>query len=405
MVEIQLDLLQSVGLVGLVLVLGYWLKDKVDWLGRLTIPAAVMGGLVFAILNTIFYILDIGYITIDTGLNNFFMVIYFTTIGLSASLSKSRGLGSTIGKLLLLSAAIIIIQNVLAIGVGSFFDIDGPLAMMIGSVPLLGGPGNVAAIGPQVESLGYPQAITVGMTVATLGITLGGLLAGPTGERLIQRHKLTPSDSAVAAAEEELKQNGDRSITSKENVFQTVIIILVAMFLGSFITQAIDSFMQLFWDGIAFPIVLGPMLLGFLFRLISDRSENSFVPDDGVDTVADISLDIFLGLTIIDLQFWLIFDIAGAMILILILEVIVTLLFVYFVVFRVMGSDFDAAVMSTGVTGFMLGTTTNAMSGIREIREKYGPSPKAVLAVSIICGVFLDFLNVVMVYGFLGFMA
>lgn len=404
MVEIQMDLLQSVGLVGLVLVLGYWLKKHVGWLGNLTVPAAVIGGLVFAIVNTIFYMANIGYVVIDTSLNTFFMVIYFTTIGLSASLNKSRGLGSTIGRLLILSALIIIIQNVLAIGLGAAFDIQGALAIMMGSPPLLGGPGNVAAIGPQVESMGFPQATTVGMTAATLGISIGGLLAGPTGEWLIKRHKLTPSANAVAAAEEELKQNGDASVTTKDNVFQATIIILVAMFFGSFITEAIDSFMQLFVDGISFPVVLGPMLLGFLFRLISDRSEKKFVPADGVDVLADISLDIFLGLTIVALQFWTIFDIAGPMLIILIAEVIVTILFAYFVVYRVMGSDYDAALMATGATGFMLGTTTNAMSGIREVREKYGPSPKAVLSISILCGVFLDFLNVVMVYGFLGFL-
>ena len=119
---------------------------------------------------------------------------------------------------------------------------------------------------------------------------------------------------------------------------------------------------------------------------------------DGVDVVADISLDVFLGLTIVNLQFWTIFEIALPMIIILVAGIIITLLLAYFVIYRAMGKNYDAAVMSAGFVGYGCGTTSNAMSGMREVTNKYGPSPKSFLTTSIICGVFLDFANVLLVF-------
>lgn len=396
MIEIKMDLLQTIGLAGLSLIVGYWLKKR--WLKRLTIPAAVIGGLIFAIINTIFYQLGIGYITVNTGLNDFFMVLYFTTIGLGASIKNSRGLGKSIVMLLGLTIIAIFVQNFVAVGIGKMFGVDSLVALMMGSPALVGGPGCVAAIAPAVEKMGYSQAMTAGMISATIGISAGGLLAGPIGSRIIERHKLSTMTNAKTYEQEAAKSDKDSAIMGKTDVFNTMMIILVCMFFGSFITRAINFFMGIFMDNISFPVVLGPMILGFVFRYISDKKENDLVSVDGVDVVADVSLDLFLGLTIINLQFWTIFEIAVPMIVILVAGIIITLLFAYFIIYYAMGRNYDAAVMSAGFVGYGCGTTSNAMSGMREVTNKYGPSPKSFLTTSIICGVFLDFANVLLVF-------
>lgn len=341
----------------------------------------------------------------DTGLNNFFMVLYFTTIGLGASIKSSRGLGKSIVLLLGLTVIAIFVQNFVAVGIGNIFGVDRLVSLMMGSPALVGGPGCVAAIAPAVEKMGYSQAMTAGMISATIGISAGGLLAGPIGSRIIERHKLSTMTDAKTYEQESAQLDKDTSIMGKTDVFKTMMIILVCMFFGSFITRAINSFMSIFMENISFPVVLGPMILGFVFRYISDKRGNELVAVDGVDVVADISLDVFLGLTIVNLQFWTIFEIAIPMIIILVAGIIITLLLAYFVIYRAMGKNYDAAVMSAGFVGYGCGTTSNAMSGMREVTNKYGPSPKSFLTTSIICGVFLDFVNVFLVFITMGLLS
>lgn len=405
MQAIQLDLLQTMGLAGIVLLVGYWLKNNVKWINKITIPAAVIGGLLFALLNTVFYQLGMGYILIDDTLNSFFMVFYFTTIGLGASLSNSRGLGSYIMKLLGLTVVAIFAQNLLAVGIGGVFGVEAPISLMMGSAALVGGPGTVAAVGPSVVSLGeaFSAATTAGMTAATVGISIGGILAGPTGTRLIKKNSLSADISEQEAAAIALEKEDEESqMIERGSVFKAILTIFALMFFGSFVTDAINSFMGIFVDGISFPVVLGPMFLGFLLRLFSDRQGKGLVTAEGVDLVADISLDIFLALTIINLQFWTIFDIALPMVIILVAEIVLTLAMAYYVIFPAMGKTYDAAVTSAGFVGFACGTTSNAMSGMREVTGQFGPSPKSILATSIVCGVFLDFVNVMLIYATLG---
>ena len=227
MIEVKMDLLQTIGLAGVTVIVGYWVKDR--WLKKLTIPAAVIGGLIFAILNTIFYQLGIGYITVDTGLNNFFMVLYFTTIGLGASIKSSRGLGKSILLLLGLTIVAIFVQNFVAVGIGTALGVDSLVALMMGSTPLVGGPGCVAAIAPAVEKLGYPQAMTAGMISATIGISVGGLLAGPIGSRIIERHKLSTVKDEKTYESEAAVTDRAPSTMRKPDTFNTVMLIMALM--------------------------------------------------------------------------------------------------------------------------------------------------------------------------------
>lgn len=403
MAGIQLNLIHTLGLVGLILVFGYWLKQKVPALRNVPIPAAIYGGLIFAILNTIAHELGIGFVEIDTSLNNIAMVLYFTTIGLSASISRLKGFGGTVVKLFILAALLATVQNFVAVGLGSTMGVEGPVALMMGSAPLVGGPGNVAAMGPVVESYGYAGATTVGMTAATLGIAIGGLLAGPTGERLIKKHNLRPKDFSdnVEVKQEDTAEKETGLVT---NVTKAVQMILVAMFFGEFVTNGIEAFLGNFVEGITFPDVLGPMIIGFLLRLASDKSEKPFIPSQGVSAAAEFNLDIFLGLTIVNLKFWEIFNLAGIMAILLVVGIIITLIYNTFISYNILGKDYDSAVMVTGMTGFGIGTSTNAMAGMKEVTDKYGQSIKAVLSISIICGVFLDFINIMVIYGFIGWL-
>ena len=392
--EIVLDLYQTTGLAMLLYALGSYLVKKVDFLRRCCIPAPVVGGVLFAILNLILHQTGLVYITFDTTLQSIFMVWFFTSVGYNASFKVLKKSALPVFIFLGLTAVMQIIQNLVGVGLAGVFQLDTRLGLCMGSIPLVGGHGNAASWGPVLEKVGCAGAEVVSVAAATYGLVAGSLMGGPIAKSLIAKHNLksTAKEEAVAATEDNMV---DKNVFSK-NIVTSFVLLLAAAGVGMYITNFIAQFITL-------PAYIGPMIVAIIVRNVADAMGKE-VPLDAIDASANVCLSIFLSLALMTLKLWELIDLALPMIVILAVETVVMFVLAKFVVFKVMGSDYDAAVLVSGFCGFGMGATPNAMANMQSITEKFGPSPKAFLIVPIVGGMFCDLTNTAILSAFLGFL-
>ena len=392
--EIVLDLYQTTGLAMLLYALGSYLVKKVDFLRLCCIPAPVVGGVLFAILNLILHQTGLMYITFDTTLQSIFMVWFFTSVGYNASFKVLKKSALPVFIFLGLTAVMQIIQNLVGVGLAGVFQLDTRLGLCMGSIPLVGGHGNAASWGPVLEKVGCAGAEVVSVAAATYGLVAGSLMGGPIAKSLIAKHNLksTAKEEAVAATEDNMV---DKNVFSK-NIVTSFVLLLAAAGVGMYITNFIAQFITL-------PAYIGPMIVAIIVRNVADAMGKE-VPLDAIDASANVCLSIFLSLALMTLKLWELIDLALPMIVILAVETVVMFVLAKFVVFKVMGSDYDAAVLVSGFCGFGMGATPNAMANMQSITEKFGPSPKAFLIVPIVGGMFCDLTNTAILSAFLGFL-
>ena len=392
--EIVLDLYQTTGLAMLLYALGSYLVKKVDFLRLCCIPAPVVGGVLFAILNLILHQTGLVYITFDTTLQSIFMVWFFTSVGYNASFKVLKKSALPVFIFLGLTAVMQIIQNLVGVGLAGVFQLDTRLGLCMGSIPLVGGHGNAASWGPVLEKVGCAGAEVVSVAAATYGLVAGSLMGGPIAKSLIAKHNLksTAKEEAVAATEDNMV---DKNVFSK-NIVTSFVLLLAAAGVGMYITNFIAQFITL-------PAYIGPMIVAIIVRNVADAMGKE-VPLDAIDASANVCLSIFLSLALMTLKLWELIDLALPMIVILAVETVVMFVLAKFVVFKVMGSDYDAAVLVSGFCGVGMGATPNAMANMQSITEKFGPSPKAFLIVPIVGGMFCDLTNTAILSAFLGFL-
>lgn len=392
--ELTLNLYQTTGLAMLLYALGSYLVKKVDFLRLCCIPAPVVGGVLFAILNLILHQTGLVYITFDTTLQSIFMVWFFTSVGYNASFKVLKKSALPVFIFLGLTAVMQIIQNLVGVGLAGVFQLDTRLGLCMGSIPLVGGHGNAASWGPVLEKVGCAGAEVVSVAAATYGLVAGSLMGGPIAKSLIAKHNLksTAKEEAVAATEDNMV---DKNVFSK-NIVTSFVLLLAAAGVGMYITNFIAQFITL-------PAYIGPMIVAIIVRNVADAMGKE-VPLDAIDASANVCLSIFLSLALMTLKLWELIDLALPMIVILAVETVVMFVLAKFVVFKVMGSDYDAAVLVSGFCGFGMGATPNAMANMQSITEKFGPSPKAFLIVPIVGGMFCDLTNTAILSAFLGFL-
>ena len=404
---IQFDLIQTLALGGLALFVGFALVKVVPVLGRYNIPAAVIGGLMIALIITTLRVTDVATFTFDTSLQAPLMTAFFTSIGLSASTALLRA-GSGQALLFLALASILAIgQNLIGIGVAVAFGETPLLGVLMSSTALTGGPATALAFAPQFAAAGVPAAESLAIAAAMAGIVLGGLFGGPIATRLLIRHDLRgpverASGRSTAIADiSTIERSGDDEVKSDNeedgvrDSLKALTVLLVAMALGGFLSA---GFVQL---GLTLPGYVGAMLVGALIRNIDDNTRWIRIPHDLAAQVGAVCLTLFLVIALMNLKLWELASLALPLIINLVLQVIAVALFCGWIVFRVMGRDYDAAVMSGGFTGFMLGTTANAMAVMRTLVERFGPAPRAFLVAPIVGAFFIDFTNAIIITTFL----
>ena len=398
--HLELDLIQTLAVAGIVYLTGVLLKRHIKILDHLNIPSAVLGGLVFAAINLVLHDRFLN-VSIDTSMQSLCMVLFFTSIGTNASFALLKRGGMQVTIFLVIASAFCIIQNLAGIGVASLFDVPKSFGVMAGSVTLVGGPATGLAFSPLFEELGLKGAETIAITSATFGIVFGGLLGGPFGTFLIRKFHLKIASKKITGQpiEEETDDNIQINTTSENSVFTVSLInTIIIMGLGGIVSLLIAK------SGVTLPSYIGAMIVGAIFRNVNDKTNWITIDQKSIDFAGNIALNIFLTVALMDLKLWELFHLALPLTVILLAQVVVVLLFAAAITFLFMGKDYEAAVMSSGFIGFMLGTIANAMVVMKTIVSKYGPAPHAFLVVPLVGAFFIDYVNALVITVFANFL-
>lgn len=383
--DITLDMYQTVAVAVVVLMIGNFLKKKFSFLQRFCIPSPVIGGLLFAIFTLILYATGIAVIDFDDTLKEVCMVLFFTSVGFQANLKVLKSGGKALIVFLVLVVALMIGQNFASIGLANVLGLDSLTGMTTGSIPMIGGHGTAGAFGPVLEDFGVSGATTVCTAAATFGLIAGSLMGGPIGNRLIKKHNLldtikTEDDSFLV--EEEEKHERHFSMYAPA-VFQ----LIIAVGIGTIVSELLSL------TGMTFPIYIGAMIVAAIMRNIGEYTGKITIHMGEINDLGGICLSLFLGIAMITLKLWQLADLALPLVILLAGQAVLMFLFVYFVVYNIMGRDYDAAVIVAGTCGFGMGATPNAMANMQAICDKYAPSVKAYLIIPIVGSLFADFLN------------
>lgn len=376
---------QTVAVAVVVLMIGNFLKKKISFLQKFCIPSPVIGGLLFAIFTLILYATGIAVIDFDDTLKEVCMVLFFTSVGFQANLKVLKSGGKALIVFLVLVVALIIGQNFASIGLANVLGLDSLTGMTTGSIPMIGGHGTAGAFGPVLEDFGVSGATTVCTAAATFGLIAGSLMGGPIGNRLIKKHNLldtikTEDDSFLV--EEEEKHERHFSMYAPA-VFQ----LIIAVGIGTIVSKLLSL------TGMTFPIYIGAMIVAAIMRNIGEYTGKITIHMGEINDLGGICLSLFLGIAMITLKLWQLADLALPLVILLAGQTVLMFLFAYFVVYNIMGRDYDAAVIAAGTCGFGMGATPNAMANMQAICDKYAPSVKAYLIIPIVGSLFADFLN------------
>ena len=398
---LKLDMIQTLALAAVVLFLGYGVRKRIGVLDRFNIPAPVIGGFLFAALSLILRQAGMLGFEFDTTLQAPLMIAFFTTIGLGASLKLLRVGGPQVVVFWVLASVVAICQNLLGVGLATAMDVHPFLGLISGSITMTGGHGTGAAFGKLMEDqYGFSGGVTLAMAAATFGLVSGGLLGGPVATLLVRRKGLATAAGAVApsvpanALDEEIDTEPEGEAATAYTLLKTMAVILVAMALGSVLSGWLKQYLTL-------PGYIGAMIVAAVFRNSLDASGVLRLNQRVVDDLGTVALSLFLAMALMSLKLWELLDLALPMLVILTAQVAFLGLFTYWVTFRVMGRDYDAAVMAAGHCGFGLGATPNAVANMRSVVERFGAAPRAFLVVPMVGAFFIDFSNALIITGFI----
>lgn len=405
MFELKMDMIQTISLSVILLIIGMRLRTKIKFFEKYCIPSPVIGGFLFSIIAFILRQTNIITIKFETTLQTFFMVMFFTSVGFNASLKVLKKGGKKVLIFLFLAIGLCFVQNVVAIFLSQLIGINPLLGLMTGSTPMTGGHGTSAAIAPTIEALGIKGAGTVAIASATFGLIAGSMMGGPIANKLILKHKLLGNETLLHE-KHDYNSDIDENVLKKpepalnaERFSMAFFFILIAMGIGSYLSIFITKLLP----AMNFPIYIGPMIIAAIMRNISDNSEMFTAPTREISVLEDVSLNLFLAMALMSLKLWELIDLAIPMLILLVAQVVLIYLYLNFITFKAMGSDYDAAVIVSGHCGFGLGATPNGISNMKSVCEKYKYSKIAFFVVPVVGALFIDFANVSLITLFISF--
>ncbi|MDQ3068861.1 MAG: sodium/glutamate symporter [Acidobacteriota bacterium] len=411
----SLDLIQTVALAGMVLFAGYFIRRIITPLATYNIPAPVVGGLMVALLLTLNRSYG-GYpIAFDTTLQSPLMIAFFTSIGFGASVALLRVGGAAVLIFFLFSSAMAILQNVIGAGLAMALGQHPLMGVLAGSVTLTGGPATGLAFAPAFEQAGVPAATTIAVVAAMGGIVAGGLIGGPVGTWLVRRSpdaRTNPTLMAQPVAhhvvEAELPPPAVMKVPEGEDaesydLLKSIVVILAAMWIGSWMSRWLVELAAGAGVRLILPAYIGAMFVAAIIRNIDDVTGIFGLSQRTLDDLGNVALSLFIVMALMTLRLWELVGLATPILIMLLTQVIAVALMAMFLVWRLMGKNYEAAVMSSGFVGFMLGTTANAMANMTSLVERYGPAPRAFLVVPMVGAFFIDFTNAAIITAFLNY--
>ena len=399
--EFALDLMQTTALAMIFFLLGRVIVAHVEFLRRVCIPAPVGGGLGFALNPLALHSPGVVTFTFDETLKNAFMIWFFTSVGYGASFKVlARGIKPVL-VFLLLAGVMVVIQDLVGAGLAQVFQLDGRLGLCMGSIPLVGGHGTAGSFGPQFEDAGVMGASVVAVACATYGLVSGSLMGGPIARAKIKKynlHSLVNEGEEYGESVETAQSPSQAKDLGVDSIVKSFALLIIAAGIGTYINA---FFTQI---GVTLPTYMGAMIVGLVIRNVCDVAHVE-LPMRAIDVSGNVSLNVFLAVALMTLKLWELASLAVPMIIILAIQTFIMFLYASFVVFPVMGRDYEAAAMTAAFCGFGMGATPNAMANMLVLTNKFGPAPKAFFVVPIVGGMFIDFVNTGVLTVFLQFLS
>lgn len=380
---INADAVMTAAMASVLLLIGIFIKTKVKFLNKYCIPAPVVGGFLFMIVTFIGHLSGTFNFQFDSYFQSPFMLAFFTTVGLGASFTLLKKGGKLLVIYWLISGVVSICQNFIGIGVSKLVNLEAPYALLASAISMIGGHGAAASYGQTFKEMGYAAGPEVGAAAATFGLITAVLLGGPLARRLIVKNNLKPDpDDNYDVDVSDINASTGEKLSSKE-VLQNVTAILVCMAIGTVVSGWIGKLINM-----SFPTYVGAMFIAMIVRNLNERFHWYNFSFGLVDGIGDVMLSIYLSIAMMTMKLWELADLIGGVLVVLAFQVLFMAIICYFVVFRLLGKNYDAAVMCAGLCGHGLGATPTAIVNLTAVKDEYGMSRKAFMIVPIV-GAFL----------------
>ena len=391
--EIRLEGSDVIILAVAVWFVGTFINNRVAFLRRYSIPVAVTGGLLFSALTAFLHGAFDVTVTMDLQLRDLLLLTFFTTIGLSARIRVLLDGGKALAILLVMATVLLFLQDLTGVFMAMGFGAHPAYGLFGGSVSLAGGHGTAIAWGTIAEEAGLKAARDIGLAFATFGLVAGGIFGGPIAELLIRRHRLKPATPIGADAEVGSGAEA-KPLPPIAQALGTIMLIALCVKLGAIVNGFFAD------SGITVPGFLTAMMVGIVIGNICDVAQVR-LNEIAIERAGEISLQLFLAMSLMSMQLWTLAQAIGPVVMVLAAQVLLITLFSVFIVFRVLGRNYDAAVIVAGFTGLGLGATPVGIANMTAVTAKYGPSQKAFLIVPLVGAFFIDIVNALMIKFFI----
>ena len=388
--NIVFDTYQTLALASFVLLLGFFLVKRIRVLQTFNIPEPVVGGFIVAIALTILYKVNGTSFTFEKSLQTSMMLVFFSSIGLSANFSRLIKGGKPLVIFLFAAGILIVCQNVIGILGTELLGIDPAYGLLAGSVTLTGGHGTGAAWAETfTKEFNLPAATEIAMACATFGLVFGGILGGPVSRYLLNHQKQgeNPENDEVDDVREAFEHPTYKRKINARSIIETIAMLSLCLLIGQYLDGLTKGTqMQL-------PTFVWCLFTGVIIRNSLTNLFKFQVADSAIDVLGSVGLSIFLAIALMSLKLWELVGLAADVLIILAVQVAFMAFFAVYVTYRMMGKDYDAIVLSAGHCGFGLGATPTAVANMQAITSRFGPSHKAFLIVPMVGAFFIDLLN------------
>ena len=387
MINLDLNIVSTLILAIVLCLFGNFIKNKFSIFNKVCIPTPVIGGLFFSLLIFILRKFGVLEITMDTSLMPYFLSIFFISVGFCINIFSAKGGGKLLFLYWLLCAFLGLFQNLIAVFSSKLLHIKPLLGFMCGSVSMEGGHGYALAFGKTIESIGIENACAIGIAAATLGLITGGLLGGPVGRFLIYKYELKGGSRLFKNNKNQntIKTNKPKFQFTPIVFLENILILLLIMNISFFVSNIIYI-----KTNILIPNIVIGMLLSVIINNFNIKKQVFDFSWDLFDFIQNISLDIFLTMALMSIDLYALSSLLGPILIIVFFQVLFVLIYGVFICFRVLGKDYDAAIMISGLIGHTLGATPNALANMSTLTSKYGKSETAFLIVPMVGAFLLD---------------
>jgi len=399
---IHFNILQTLALAVAVMFLGKYVKRFFKILDRLCIPDPVVGGILFSLLLLLGHSTKAFTLEFDLTLQAICMTAFFTSVGFSCNLRTLPKYGLKGLQFTIIVFLLVVFQNIIGIAWTKMFGINAYFGLCAGSVSMVGGHGTSGAFAPLFEQRGCAGALTVAMAAATFGLVSGGLIGGPVARYITRSHKLAEEKTSEEIDDTPAEVSSNEPIVADNDLNEKRILsasnqIILAMGIGTLLSMGLTAI------GLTFPGYMGGMLMAVILRNISDITGLFSTPINEINCIGNVSLLLFVTMALMTLKLWQLAELAIPLIVMLMTQVVFITAFLILIGFRILGSDYDAAVMISGICGFGLGAMPNGVANMQAFVKKFKPSPTAFFVVPGVGSVIIDVVNALLITAFMGF--